>query len=184
MTRLPFLRFMADIGGIASTRELGALHLRHQEIRLYNDRRVIQRVRRGWYAHPGLPEALRTAWRWGGLLSCTSADVLRDHYGVDAQGFPAFYKHPEYSPENPWPDFPALPTPLHIVVPCNSAAPTRASHQGAAVVVVHWRTLPDHDITREGRRPAHPRAPRTLVASAAIVANATSVRCALSPTCR
>ncbi|BAU32634.1 uncharacterized protein MalAC0309_1786 [Microcella alkaliphila] len=71
-------RLLADLGGIASARELYPYGLDAQNLRIAHDYDSLRRIRRGWYAHPEIASPIVHAWAWSGLLTCRSAREFGD----------------------------------------------------------------------------------------------------------
>lgn len=59
--------------GLARTRELVAIGIDGEWIRIARNYGALIHVRQGWWALPGTPEVLLRAWRTGGRLACVSA---------------------------------------------------------------------------------------------------------------
>lgn len=113
--------------GLLSMRELLDLGHWRERIKIALMYRAIVRVRRGWYALPGEPEAVMRAWRVGGRLACASAIAY-------------------------WNDQPQ-PRELHVEVPANAAALRSPDDAGLPLkgtdrVVLHWTRNPHGDDSR------------------------------------
>jgi|GEM_PF-4616964 len=137
-------RLLADLGGIASARELYPYGLDAQNLRIAHDYDSLRRIRRGWYAHPEIASPIVHAWAWSGLLTCRSArEFGTDPYRQDAH----------------------LTLPLHICVRANSPIASRPlSARSTVPVVIHWETLPEHDDEPDRR------SPRRLIPTATTIA--------------
>jgi len=59
--------------GLVRTRELLAIGMDDEWIRIARNYGAFVHVRHGWWALPGTPERLLQAWRAGGRLACVSA---------------------------------------------------------------------------------------------------------------
>jgi len=104
---------LAARGGIVRVRDLHAIGLRDQDIRIAVGYGSLRRIRNGWYALPGADERLVDAVRLGGRLACVSAIALHD--GTSA------------------------PRTVHIEVPSNVPTPAAARAAGARL---HWARRP------------------------------------------
>jgi hypothetical protein len=114
------LRSIERRGGIARTCELLDDGWWPEIIRIASDYGVIVRVRKGWYALPGVDKRAIEARRIGGRLACVSALV---HHG----------------------ELPAHEGPLHVEVVATAA---RLRNPGGAVI--HWAKERSHDGARDG----------------------------------
>jgi predicted transcriptional regulator of viral defense system len=104
-------RVIRRMGGIATTAELNRWGVEDVFIQVEAHRRVIVRIKRGWYACPEVPASVIDAIRAGGRLTCVSA--LR-YYGLWSQ-----------------------PEALHVAVP-RSASKRTSSLPTGQPIVMHW----------------------------------------------
>jgi len=103
----------AGRGGVVRTRELHALGLRDQDIRIAVGYGNLRRIRNGRYALPATDDRLLEAVRLGGRLACVSALAFHDDTSA--------------------------PAVVHIEIPANVPAPAAARSAGARI---HWTRHP------------------------------------------